>query len=83
MTTQTISLKHQLLALLESFPEDTLREVVTFVEFLNFRRQTQTHVQTPYVPITLGGLWQGITLQDEDVAAVRREMWQNFGERGL
>ncbi|MFZ1550456.1 MAG: hypothetical protein WAV53_03540 [Anaerolineae bacterium] len=67
--------------MLESFPEVTLREVVTFIEFLNFKRQTQTHVQTPYVPVALGGLWQGVTLQDEDLAAVRREMWQNLGAR--
>jgi len=31
--------------------------------------------QTPYRPVALGGLWQGITITDEDIAKVRREMW--------
>jgi len=36
--------------------------------------------QTPYKPVALGGLWEGITITDEDIAEVRREMWSNFGE---
>jgi len=31
----------------------------------------------------MGGLWEGMTISDEDIADVRREMWGSFGEREL
>ncbi len=39
--------------------------------------------QTPYKPVALGGVWEGVTITDEDIAEVWREMWGNFGEREL
>jgi hypothetical protein len=29
--------------------------------------------------VALGGLWAGVTITDEDIAEVRREMWGRFG----
>jgi len=39
--------------------------------------------QTPYKPVALGGVWEGVTITDGDIAEVRHEMWDNFGEREL
>jgi hypothetical protein len=39
--------------------------------------------QTPCKPVALGGLWEGVTITDEDIAQVRREMWDNFAAHEL
>jgi hypothetical protein len=81
MMNSTTSLKQHILATLDSLPEESLSEVATFLEFLQYKHAGQR--QTPYVPVALGGLWQDISISDEDIAEVRREMWSSFGEREL
>jgi len=48
--------------------------VQRFVEFL----RSQVQEKPPYTPVALGGLWKGIEVTDEDIAAIRREMWAGF-----
>ncbi len=89
MTTR-VELKQQVVTILNTLPEDTLTEVATFLDYLQYRLEhhpidtdVPSSQQTPYKPVALGGLWEGVTITDEDIAEVRREMWSNFGEREL
>jgi len=66
--------------LMEDYVEVTVAEVATFLDYLQYRLEHAPQ-QTPYKPVALGGLWEGVTITDEDIAEVRREMWGNFGER--
>ncbi|NJN96255.1 MAG: DUF2281 domain-containing protein [Anaerolineales bacterium] len=65
--------------LIDELPEPIIPEVAQFVEFIQFKLDQQTREPT-YTPVTLGGLWAGLTVTDEDIATVRREMWADFGE---
>ena len=71
--------KEQVLTVLDTLPEEALKEVAAFVDYLQYRLGRPT----AYKPVALGGLWAGITITNEDIAAVRREMWSSFGEREL
>jgi hypothetical protein len=67
--------------LLDALSEEALAEVVSFLEFQRFKlEQRAQHSQRP-TPIKLGGLWEGIEITDEDIEAVRREMWDGIEER--
>ena len=68
--------------LIDKLPEPALSEVAQFVKFVQFKltKETDTDSDT-YTPIPLGGLWQGITITDEDIATVRQEMWKDFGDK--
>ena len=78
MTTRD-GLKERVVAVLDTLPEETLAEVATFLEYLQYRLDRHPPQQTPYKPVALGGLWEGVTITEEDIAEVRREMWGNFG----
>jgi len=85
-----VELKQQVMTILDTLPEETLTEVVTFLDYLQYRLKhppagmiVPPSQQTPYKPVALGGVWEGITITEEDIAEVRREMWSNFGEREL
>ncbi len=82
-----VELKQQVVTILDTLPEETLTEVATFLDYLQYKLEhhpagnsVPPFQQTPYKPVALGGLWEGITITDEDIAEVRREMWSNFGE---
>jgi len=80
MTTRD-GLKEQVAAVLDTLPEETLAEVASFLDYLQYKLGQHPPQQTPYKPVALGGLWEGVTITDEDIAEVRREIWGNFGER--
>lgn len=82
MTTQN-GLKEQVLAIVDTLSEEDLQEVVTFLDYLQYKSEHRPSQPTPYKPVALGGLWEGVTIDDEDIAEVRREMWGGFGEREL
>ena len=84
MMSTAIGLKEQLSQTIKQLPESSLTEVATFLEYLQYRDfMSKRPPTTPYAPVALGGLWQGESIGDEDIAAVRREMWDGFGERQL
>ncbi len=74
MTTR-VGLKEQVVAVLDTLPEETLAEVASFLEYLQYKLDQHPPQQPPYKPVALGGLWEGVTITDEDIAKVRREMW--------
>ena len=69
------ALKEQVVAVLDTLPEETLAEVATFLEYLQYKLDQHPPQQTPYKPVALGGLWEGVAITDEDIIEVRREMW--------
>jgi hypothetical protein len=90
MASTRIELKKHVVEILDELPEETLTEVVRFLDYLQYRLERHTvdtavpsSQQTPYKPVALGGLWEGVTITDEDIAEVRREMWGDFGAREL
>ncbi|MBE7529626.1 MAG: DUF2281 domain-containing protein [Ardenticatenaceae bacterium] len=77
-------LKKRINKSIESLPESTLVEVATFLEYLQYRESPVNRQTTAsYIPVALGGLWQGMEITDEDIVEVRQEMWSGFGERDL
>ena len=74
-------LKEQVVAFLDTLPEEALAEVATFLDYLQYKLDQHSPQQPPYKPVALSGLWEGVTITDEDIAEVRREMWGNLGER--
>ena len=67
-------LKQHIVETLDTLPEEMLQEVATYLEYLDYKLKKQPPRTTPYQPVALGGLWEGITIDDTDIADVRREM---------
>ncbi|MBE7474617.1 MAG: hypothetical protein DPW09_41315 [Anaerolineae bacterium] len=65
--------------LIDELPEPIIPEVAQFVEFIQFKLDRETKGPA-YTPVALGGLWHGLTIKDEDIAAVRQVMSENFGQ---
>jgi hypothetical protein len=61
---------------LRELPVDKQREVLDFVGFLSSRQRRPLK--------SLEGLWegQGVDISEEDIAEIRREMWEKF-PRGI
>ena len=66
--------KKRLLTILDLLPDSMVNEVLTFTEYLQYKHN-RTAPPTPFEPITLGGLWKDVSITDEDIAEVRKEMW--------
>ncbi len=69
--------------LVDTLSQKELHEVRLFLDYLQYKAKHEPAPATPYTPVTLGGLWEGITLHDEDISEVRRDMWDGFGEGEL
>jgi hypothetical protein len=82
MATQN-ELKKEVLAVLDTLPEEALKEVATFLDYLQHKLGHHPPQHTPYKPVALGGLWEGVTITDEDITELRRDMWGSFGESEL
>jgi hypothetical protein len=81
MVSSAKSTKERIVALLDELPEDSLSEVVSFLEFQRYKRERADAMLTSPRPVKLGGLWAGVNITDEDIEAVRREMWGGIEER--
>ena len=77
------ALKQQIIATLDTLPPEGLQEVLRFLDYLRYKFLRREEQHTPYQPVALGGLWKGVEITEEDIAEIRREMWQGFGEREL
>ncbi len=74
MTATRDDLRQQVLAVLDTLPDEALAEVAAFVDFQRYKLGRPA-AGPPYRPIALGGIWKGIDISDEDIAEARREMW--------
>ncbi len=79
MAAPSAASKQRLLTTLDLLPENALKEVFTFVDY-SLYKQERSAKATPFKPIALGGLWENVSITDEDIAEVRQEMWRHFGE---
>lgn len=60
--------------LIDELPESVLLEVARFLEFVRFKLDKQQSSPTLYTPVALGGLWNEVTITDEDIANIRQEI---------
>ena len=77
MATTRGTLKQEVIAMLDTLPDDALADVAKFVDYQRHKHGLPER-STPYIPVALGGLWKGIEISDEDIAEARREMWGRF-----
>jgi len=74
--------REKIIGAIEELPAQALPEIAEFISFLQFKLgQAASSGEPPYQPVRLGGLWQSAQISDEDIADVRREMWQGFGKK--
>lgn len=76
-----MSTRERIVTLLASLPDEVLPEVVTFIEFQWYKLAQQAANDGRPVPVKLGGIWAGVEITDEDIEAVRREMWDGIEDR--
>lgn len=81
MVAEKTTSKEQLIALLDDLPSEVLAEIADFIEFQRYKQSKTTREAGRPVPVKLGGLWAGAHISDEDIAAVRREMWDGIEDR--
>ena len=79
----TVNVKQKIMVSLDSLPPEGLQEVVNFLEYMRFKFQNMSQTSTPYKPIALGGLWKRETIDEKDIQAVRKEMWQSLEKREI
>lgn len=70
--------RQQLHSLIDSLPDSQLAEVQNWLQTLSHRHRTNGGASTPFVPVVLGGLWEGDVVSDDDINAVRQQMTASF-----
>lgn len=83
MAEKDVALKERIVSSLDALSSESLAEVASFVAYQQHRQVLQPGDESKPVPVALGGIWAGVEITDEDIEAVRREMWEGFGERDL
>jgi hypothetical protein len=71
-------MKRHVLALLDTLPDESWAEVAAFIDFQHYKLGRKRDEASPYRPIPLAGVWQGIRIDDDVIADVRDEMWARF-----
>jgi hypothetical protein len=74
----TLVQRKQLYNLIDTLPDSTLVEVQSWLQSFSHRHRSNGGTSTPFVPVALGGLWKDVLIDDEDIAAVRRDMTEDF-----
>jgi hypothetical protein len=78
MQTTIINQRHEIERLLNTLPDDSLTEVLNFLQYLYFKRNQA--IDEPYKIVdTFEGVWQDYPISEEDIAGARREIWGKFG----
>lgn len=83
MVAKELPTKQRIAALLDELPAEALKEVERFIHFQQYKlgERAESKPSPRFKPTPMGGLWKGIDITDEDIAAVRREMWGGIEER--
>ncbi len=76
---------------LDDLPHNDWPKVLEFIEFLAFQHTRDrrppdrvTEQKTAYrITVKLGGLLKDYPIDEEEIAAARKEMWAGFGEMEL
>ena len=71
--------KERIYQTLDELPEESLIEIVRFIDFLKFKHKAESAKPI----IALGGLWKGINFDvtDKDVRALRQRISQELLRR--
>ncbi|MCP4156155.1 MAG: hypothetical protein GY757_51015 [bacterium] len=77
------TLRQQIAVTLNDLPPEGLKEVANFLEYIRFKFKKPDSRSTPYRPVALGGLWKDETIEEKDIDDIRKEMWNDFGNREL
>ncbi len=90
MSTDRVTVQ-QICEQIQDLPQESLNDLAKYIEFLLFKARTEQQEQsseegTPYrVVAKLGGIMKdcGLTEEEieEEIAAIRKEMWGKFGEQ--
>lgn len=81
MVPEQATARARIAALVDSLPNEALDDVVSFLEFQRYKLEHRAANPTRPVPVKLGGIWSGANITDEDIQAVREEMWGNIEDR--
>jgi len=75
-----MTIEEEILEKVRKLPLDKQREVLDFTGFLESRSAHVDSVERKPQRKSLRGLWAdlNISVSEEDIAEVRREMWENF-----
>lgn len=76
MQTTIIDQREEIERMLNSLPEESLNEVLKFLEYLNFKRN-QPETEPYKIVDTFEGIWQDHPITEEEFANLRQEMWGN------
>ncbi len=83
LTYETGSLKQNIITSLDNIPPEGLKEVQAFLDFIRFKSKKKSAKFKPYIPVAMGGLWEGEEITEQDIADIRKEMWGNLKKRDL
>lgn len=72
--------RQQLHSLIDTLPDSQLVEARHWLQEFRQRHRANGETSTPFVPVALGGLWKGESVNDDDLVAVRKEMTADFLE---
>jgi len=64
-------IKEQIIYTLDELPSESLREVQQFLDSLRFKIGKEANEPA----VAIGGLLEGYSFTDEDIAQARHEMW--------
>ena len=76
----TVSYRQQAHKLVDTLPDSTLVDLLTWVQSRRDRQQVKNKKGPDFTPVALGGLWQGLRISEEEITRIRQEMWAGFGE---
>ncbi len=72
--------KQALIQLADKLPDERLRELVNFAQFLASQPAAADHrsVGDKHAHRSLLGIWKDCSISDEEISEVRRKMWETF-----
>ncbi len=78
-------MRQEIHQLIDALPESTLMDLRRWLRNQRVKPavlvdEQSGQIQPRYTPVRLAGLWHGITIDDDEIHAVRQTMWAGFGE---
>jgi hypothetical protein len=81
VSSHTNNIKQKIMISMDDLPPEGLEELVSFLDYIQFKFKKTRETPTSYKPVSLGGLWKNEKIDDEDIGEIRREMWQSLENR--
>jgi len=79
-------LRQELHRLIDALPDTLLAEIANWLRSARLLlplsvKEPSAPLTTPYTPVKLGGLWQTVSISDQDLTEARQTIWKGFGEQ--